>query len=168
MRNLIYVALVGLLILLVLPGAVSAANSNTVNITGSVGSYGSISIEVQDNNMTYGAMTRGLTYIQGTYVNVTATYPNWWVDAKDMQTTAPAYRGYMMDMTDEIKTLATPFLLGRDSIEWKNLTDDNGWMDYMTGTPGTYSQYANFKQTVNNYDSEGNYSITVTFVGGPY
>src|SRR5690606_36249844 len=95
MKKLVFGALIALLVLLVLPGAVSAASSDTITVTGSIG--GSIDVTVTAD-VNFGAMTPGSTYTDTTTdLSVTSTFASWTVSATDQN--AGANTGKMLSGT---------------------------------------------------------------------
>jgi hypothetical protein len=156
MSKLLFGAFVALLVLLVLPGAVSAATSDTVTVTGSIGGY--IDVSVTANTLDFGTMTvGGSPYSQSTAISVSSSYTSWGVDASDEKA---ANKGYMVDGT---KVLGTAFLLGKDGASYTNIASPI--VDYMSGSAGTATATVNAQQSVIVSDQQGSYSITVTFTG---
>jgi hypothetical protein len=165
MKYLVYAGLVALMVLVCLPSAVSAALTDTVVVSGSIG--GSLSVDVTpDAGVSWGAMSVGTKQDLTTAdLSVTTTYPTWHVDAADANVT---HKGYMHDST-------TNFNLN-NAFQVSN----NGAAGPWTAMTGTFTNFA--QKTSNGAgiwpydiglqqvivagdDAATNYQITVTFTG---
>lgn len=152
MKKILFIGLVLLALLLVLPGAVSAAEADIVTVSGSITGY--IDVSVTAESLGFGAMTvAGSPYTQSTPITVTSSFPSWGVDVTGTNS------GYM---TAGSTPLATAFLLGKDGSGYQTLPIT----DYMTGSAGATTATVNARQSVVVADPVGNYAITVTFTGG--
>lgn len=154
MRTLFYMALVGLLALLMLPGAVSAASSDTITVTGSIG--GSIDVIVTAD-VNFGAMTPGNTYSDtNTDLTVSSTFPSWTVSATDQN--AGANTGKMLSGAIP---LTNAFKINVNSGTYQGLP----FSPILTGGAGSAAADIGFQQQVVSGDQAGTYSITVVFTG---
>ena len=159
MRKLLFRALVALLVLLVLPGAVSAVEDDaTVTITGSIAE--SIAITVSDTDLDFEDMSTAAPEIAATDVTVTTTSNSWSVTASDEDTSNKGY----METTGLVK-LTNPFELSNSDGEpwtWHAMTTD--FPSFMSGTTaGVVADTAWVKQEIDLLDAKGTYSITITF-----
>jgi hypothetical protein len=164
MKYLVYAGLVALMILVCLPAGVSAAQADTVVVSGSIG--GSIDVDVTPNGgVPWGLMSLGTkTDLTTAGLNVTTTYPAWHVDAADA---SASHKGFMYD-TATTFNLSTPFRISKDG--------GTGWTA-MTGTFTNFAQKVNsgagvwpstigLQQVVAPADeAASNYQITITFTG---
>ncbi len=156
MRTLFYVALVGLVALLMLPGAVSAAESDTITVTGSIS--GSIDVTVTAD-VSFGAMTPGNTYTDTTTdLSVTSTYASWTVSATDQNTGANSGK-----MLTGLTPLSNVFQINVDAGAFQALP----FNPILTGSAGSDTADIGFQQQVVTGDQAGSYSITVLFTGAP-
>jgi|MudIll2142460700_1097286.scaffolds.fasta_scaffold273314_2 hypothetical protein len=158
MRKLFYVALIGLLALLVMPGVVSAAESDTVTVSGTIGGY--IDVAVAADTLSLGTMTIAGPNTAATSLTVSSSFNSWGVDVSANNA------GYMADATpDPDVPLDTLFDISNDAgATWHQL--GTTWTDFFTGTAGTgMTETVNVRQIVTVGDPAGTYSITVTFTG---
>ena len=154
MRKFFYVALIGLIALLVMPGVVSAAPSDTITVTGSIG--GSIDVTVTAD-VNFGAMTPGNTYTDtNTDLSVTSTFTSWTVSATDQN--AGANTGKMLSGTTP---LTNAFRINKNAGAYQNLP----YNGILTGGAGSATADIGFQQQVVPGDQAGAYSITVVFTG---
>jgi hypothetical protein len=154
MRTIVLTGLVVLALLIVLPAAVSAAESDTVTVTGSINGY--IDVSAASKSLSFGAMTvSGSPYTQSTSITVITSYPSWGVDV------AGTNDGFMYDSATSTK-LATAFQLGKNGLNYTTLPIT----DYMSGlAAGETTATANARQAIVTADPVGSYSIIVTFTG---
>jgi hypothetical protein len=158
MKKLFYVALVGLFALLVLPGAVSAASSDTITVSGNIG--GSIDVWLNQDYVDFGAMTAGNTYTNNTTtLAFSSNYASYTISATDLNTGTNS--GKMLAGTTP---LANSFQINEmggafHALPWSPMftvnTGGEGWTDI------------GFRQQVVLDDDPGSYSITVVFTGAP-
>jgi hypothetical protein len=165
MRKLFFGAFLALLMLLVLPGAVSASNEADVNVIGQIGSTFDITVGL--TQLRFGEMSAGNTYTNSTTITVTTNLPSWRVDASDKDAgTKGELAGYMITSLTEnpMIKLQTLFELGKDGTYGADIA--NVVEDYMTGDSTGGSATVNVQQQVVENDPAGNYFITVYFTGG--
>lgn len=154
MRKLYYIAFAGLLALLVLTGAVSAAGSDTITVSGSIG--GTIDVTVTAD-VSFGAMTPGSTYTDSTTdLSVTSTFASWTVSATDQNTGANS--GKMLSGTTP---LTNAFRINVNSGAFQALP----YSPILSGGAGSATADIGFQQQVVSGDQAGAYSITVVFTG---
>jgi len=158
MRKMLLAGLAALLMLLVLPGAVSAALVDTVTVSGTI----SISMDVSASPETieFSTMVNGTMESSTTTVTVTTTSANWNVKASDELATT---KGFMYK-TGPVK-LTAPLYLSKDTgATVRSLRAD--WTGFMSGTTaGTTPQVTTIQQVIYPTDSSGSYTITITFTG---
>jgi hypothetical protein len=147
-----------------LPAAVSAALTDTVVVSGSIG--GSLSVDVTpDVGVSWGAMNVGTkTDLTSADLNVTTTYPVWHVNAADASAT---HKGLMNDAGTNFN-LTNAFEISNNA--------GSGWTP-MTGTFTNFAQKTSsgagiwpfdigLRQSILAVDEAAtNYQITVTFTG---
>ncbi|KQC07399.1 MAG: hypothetical protein APR55_04025 [Methanolinea sp. SDB] len=154
MKKVIFTGLVALFLLLALPGAVSAAESDTITVTGSIG--GTIDVSVTAD-VGFGAMTPGNTYTDETTVlTVTSTFAGWTVDAADQNTGAGT--GYMLSSGTP---LSNPFEINVDAGAYQGLP----FSPIFSGSAGTDTADIGVQQQVVVGDQAGSYTITIVFTG---
>jgi hypothetical protein len=154
MRKLFYMALIGLLALLVIPGVVSAGSSDTITVTGSIG--GSIDVTVTAD-VNFGAMTPTNTYTDTTTdLSVTSTFNSWTVSATDQN--AGANTGKMLSGTTP---LTNAFRINKNAGTYQNLP----YAAILTGGAGSATADIGFQQQIVAGDQAGSYTITVVFTG---
>jgi hypothetical protein len=162
MRSFLLIGLVMLAVLVCLPAAVSAAESDTVVVSGSIGA--TIDVDVTPNTVvSWGTMAVGIRQDLGTVsLNVTTTLPAWHVDAADAKET---YKGYMVNGTTN---LTNPFQLSNDGSTWIPMTGTfNNFQQLSSGGAGIHNYPVRLQQVIAATDAEGsNYQITITFTGG--
>ena len=154
MRKMLFIGLVLLALLCAMPAAVSAAGSDTVIVSGSIG--GSIDVtagsDIDFSSMPVGTETGSVS------TSVTTTYTTWYLRASD---DAPAAtKGYMF-RTGPVK-LQNPLKIGIEATPTAVLTT----VPYTvrTGTAaGTFTDTVNVAQQIVGTDAAGSYSMTVTF-----
>ncbi len=153
MRKIFYLALPGLLALLILTGVVSAGSSALVNISGTVG-Y--LEVTATPGNLTFGNMIAVNVYNTSTILEVESSFPEWRVDASDQNTGLNS--GFMLSGS-------TP--LTNDIILIVDQTPIAPWYNIMSGQAGTTSEEIEFHQAVVNEDTPGDYTITIVFTAYP-
>ncbi|HNB02843.1 MAG TPA: hypothetical protein PLV88_01005 [Methanoregulaceae archaeon] len=154
MKKLVFGALIALLALLVLPGAVSAGPSDTITVTGSIG--GSIDVTVTAD-VNFGAMTPGNTYTDtNTDLSVTSTFASWTVSATDQN--AGENTGKMLSGTTP---LANAFKINVNAGAFQPLP----YSPILSGSAGSSTADVGFQQQVVSGDQAGSYTITVVFTG---
>jgi hypothetical protein len=140
-----------------LPVGVSAAGSDTVTVSGSIGI--SIDVSASQKTIDFASMAAGVDESGQSTITVATTSTSWSVTASDARATT---KGYMY-RTGDVK-LASPFRLSKDNSVFTPLTSDIS--NFMSGTSaGTFNQIAYVKQSISPADSSGSYSITTTFTG---
>ena len=150
---MLFAGLAALLVLLVLPGAVSAASSDTVVVSGDIGGY--IDVAVTSESLSLGTMVVGTPATASTTLTVSSSYATWGVDASDatnggyMKNGAVALTNlFQINNGGAYDDLATPFT------------------DFFTGSAGVgQTKPVNVQQSITAADASGTYSITVTFTG---
>ncbi len=162
MRSFLLVGLVVLAVLVCLPMVVSAAPSDTVVVSGSIG--GSIDVDVTPNTgVPWGLMAIGtMTDLDSADLNVTTTYSAWHVDAADAKTPDT---GYMVNGTTP---LTNPFQLSNnDGTGWTPMTGTfTNFQSQASGGAGIHIYNIGLQQVITATDPEGaNYQITITFTG---
>ncbi len=160
MKKLVFGALIALLVLLVLPGAVSAAETDTVVVSGTIGGY--IDVAITADTLSLGTMTVAGPNTAATTLTVSSSFNSWGVDASDAKT---PNKGYMVTADATPIPLDTLFDISNDAgTSWHQL--GTPWTDFFTGTAGTgMTETVDVKQVVTAADPAGSYSITVTFTG---
>jgi hypothetical protein len=154
MRKIVLIGLVLVALLVALPGAVAAANSDTIVVSGNIG--GDISVSIT-GDVTFGAMTPGNTYTDTTTdLSVSSTFPLWTVTATDQN--AGADTGKMLSGTTP---LTNPFQINKNGGAYQGLP----YNAILTGSAGTTSADIGFQQQIVSGDLAGSYSITVVFTG---
>jgi hypothetical protein len=157
MKKLIVGVLIALLTLLVLPGAVSAASTDAITVTGNVVA-GTIDVSVS-GDVTFGTMTPGMNTIpETTVLSVATTLPSWAVTATD-QNTNVVTKGYMRSA---MLGLSNPFLITRTGQTDHDIIHP---YEILQGTGPTAMANIGFKQKVASTDTPAGYSITVVFTG---
>jgi hypothetical protein len=157
MRKMLLAGLAALLVLLVLPGAVSAAtDSKTVTVTGSIGL--SVSVGVSPATVDFSTMQAGTEESSQTTVTVTTTSASWNVLASDNNA---ATKGYMY-RTGPVK-LTNALRFGKTADPTGTLVTDQ--TNFMSGTAaGTHTQIAYVEQDIAPADAQGSYTMTITFL----
>lgn len=157
MKKLLLAGIVALVVLLVFPMAVSAAN--TVNVTGNIANY--ISVNVNLTGTTFGTMAAGQTYTNNSaQLNTTTSSVNWHIDVSDPK--VGSQKGYMN--RTPTANLTYPFQLSKDGITYQPLTAD--YANFQSGSAaGAFLQLVYQRQQVVLTDSYGAYSITNIFTG---
>lgn len=163
MRTFLLIGFVVLVALVCLPAGVSAATTDTVVVSGSIG--GSIDVDVTpDVGVSWGGMTIGTrTDLTSADLNVTTTYPAWHVDAADAKGTNT---GYMVNGTTN---LTNPFQLSNNGgSSWTPMTGVfTNFQQLTSGGAGIHTYNIGLQQIIAASDAEGaNYQITITFTGG--
>jgi hypothetical protein len=156
MNKLLFAGIIALVVLLVFPMAVSAAN--TVSINGFVPV--TQSIDVGPSSFNFGSM--GAVNIAGpSYVDVTTSSTSWHVDATSSGNTTAGY----MANTTQAKWLGAAFNMSYvNGPTWHQTTSVSGpWTTFMSGSAGHYNQTVYVQQLVAPTDSSGTYSIVATF-----
>ena len=137
MKYLVYAGLVALIALVCLPAGVSAALTDTVVVSGSIG--GSLDVDVTPNGgVSWGAMSVGTKQDLTTAdLTVTTTYPVWHVNAADASVT---HKGYMNDVTSNFN-LTNAFQISNngatgpwtayDRYVYQLRPEDQWWCRYM-------------------------------------
>lgn len=155
MKKILFTGLVVLALLLALPAAVSAAESDAVTVSGSIGGY--IDVDVAAASLNFGSMVVGTPSTASTTLTVDSSYNSWGVDASatnggKMQAGTISLTN-LLDISNNAgstwTTLATPFV------------------DFFSGTAGVdLTKTVDVRQSITSSDPSGAYSITVTFTGG--
>jgi hypothetical protein len=164
MNKILFVGIVVLMVLVCLPVAVSAAPTDTVVVSGSIG--GSIDVDVTpDAGVSWGAMAIGTrTDLTTAKLNVTTTYPAWHVDAADAKVTN---KGFMVNGTTN---LTNPFELSKNGAPgpWIPMTGTfTNFQQFTSGGAGIHLYDIGLQQVIVATDAEGsNYQITITCTGG--
>jgi hypothetical protein len=170
MRKMLFAGLAALFIFLVLPGAVSAATSDIVVVSGSIG--GAIDVSVVDGTtgnpagtLSFGAMSGTKTDLTSRDLKVVTTYAKWQVDAEDKKTTN---KGYMVDTT--AGKLTNKFQLSNNpdtTPTWKDMdVVFTKFFEKTSAGAGTWTNGIGFQQVIAGGDPAGtNYQITITFTG---
>ena len=158
MKRMFIMGALALIVLLALPGAAMAADSQTVTVTGSIGGY--ITVSLTDTALGWETMVVG-DNTDSTTLTVSSSFANWGVDVSANNA------GYMVDATPEPDALlGSPLGISNDGGTSYN-TLSSTWTDFFSGTPGTgQTESVDVKQTISESDSSGTYSITITFQGG--
>jgi hypothetical protein len=164
MKYLLYAGFAALLILAFLPAPVSAALSDTVVVSGSIG--GSLSVSVTpDTGVSWGAMNVGTkTDLTTADLSVVTSYPAWHVDATDANV---SHKGYMYDTTTTYK-LASPFQVSNTGGgSWTAMTGSfTNFAQKATNGAGTWPYDIGLQQAISGTDqAASNYQITITFTG---
>ncbi len=157
MKSIVYLALAGLIALLVFPGAVSAAGSDTVVVSGSIGT--TMEVNAEAASISFSTMQNGTPSTGNTNVNVVTTAATWHVTASDANA---ATKGYLY-RTGPVK-LTYPLNFGTAANPTGTLVTDS--TSFMSGTSaGSFSQAAYVRQVVATADAAGSYTMTITFTG---
>jgi len=155
MRKIVFIGLVLLALLVAMPSAVSAAN--TVEISGTISA--AISVNVDNAAINFGSMTNGVEESANTHVDVVTSSDSWSVTAADTKTTN---KGFMTKPTDVKLFNALRFGTAADPTGTLT-TDIPNWM---SGTSaGTFTQNVYVEQDIAQTDSDGAYTMTITFTG---
>ncbi len=159
MRKIVLIGLVLLALLVTMPAAVSAADTDTVYVSGSIGL--SIEVDAAPAAIDFGSMEAGHDETGSTVVNVVTTGTSWTVTASDTKTTE---KGKMTTNADGTgKVLANAFQISNDGTNFSPLTSNFAFMS--GSSAGSFSDTADVKQVIAAADSSGTYQITVTFTG---
>jgi hypothetical protein len=162
MKKLLFGAFVALLVLLVIPGAVSAGDDDFVTVHGSISP--AFDITVTADELYFGPMTAG-TYDQSTIITVTSNLASWSVDASDIDAdTKGDNTGFMALDATGTQPLQTLFQVGKNGADYRNIATPI--LDYMTGGVSGGSATVNVRQQVVAGDPAGDYFITVLFKSG--
>jgi hypothetical protein len=157
MRFLTLAGLVALVMLVAMPAAVSAAGSDTVVVSGSIGT--TMEVNALAATIDFGSMTNTTPATGSTNVNVVTTSTSWNVKASDANT---ATKGYLYK-TGPVK-LTYPLYFGTVASPTGTLVTDIS--NFMSGTSaGSFDQMAYIKQVIAVADSSGAYTMTITFTG---
>jgi hypothetical protein len=161
MKKILFIGLVLLALLIVMPAAVSAAetDSDAVTVSGSIGL--AIDVSVTPAAIPFDTMTAGVDETGSTVVKVTTTSSSWTVTATDQKANN---KGYMTTVSDGTgKKLASMLNFGKSASPSGNLPDAT----FMTGLAPVKDQLetAYVKQSIAAADSDGAYSIVITFTG---
>jgi len=162
MKKILFVGFVVLMMLVCLPVAVSAAPTDTVVVSGSIG--GSIDVDVTpDIGVSWGVMTVGTrTDTTTADLNVTTTYNAWRVDAADAKT---PNKGLMVD-SGTGRTLTNAFQVSNGGASYTPMTGSLLFQQLTTDGAGTHLYDIGLQQVISGTDPAGsNYQITVTFTG---
>lgn len=157
MKKLIFGALIALLALLILPGAVSAAeDSDTVTISGSIGL--AVDVSVSPASINFDTMSTGVEESGQTTVSLTTTSASWSVTAADLNA---ATKGFMYRAGPV--PLVNALRFGKTANPTGTLVAD--MTDFMAGTaPITgATQVAYIEQDIAATDASGSYTMTITF-----
>lgn len=155
MKKIDFTGLILIALLVALPGAVSAAPSDTVIVSGSIG--GSIDVtagsDIDFSSMAVGTETGSVS------TSVTTTYTTWYLRASDASATN---KGYMVRAGPV--ALQNPIRIGTETNPTAVLTT-NPYV-VRTGTAaGTFTDTVNVAQQIVGTDAAGSYSITITLTG---
>jgi hypothetical protein len=157
MRKILFIGLVLLALLVAMPAAVSAAASDTVTVSGSIGGF--IEVDVAAATLSLGSMTVAGPNTAATTMNVNSSYAAWGVDVSTTNS------GKMVDTTPNPDlTLTNPLQFSNDvGVNWHTVS----MTDFFTGSAGPiHSETIDVKQEIVTADPAGdNYSITLTFTG---
>jgi hypothetical protein len=162
MKKILFVGIVALMVLVCLPGAVFAAPTDTVVVSGSIG--GSIDVDVTpDAGVSWGVMTVGTrTDTTTADLNVTTTYNAWRVDAADAKTTN---KGLMVDAGTG-RFLTNPFQVSNGGAVWTPMTGSLLFQQLSSDGAGTHLYDIGLQQVIAATDEAAdNYQITITFTG---
>jgi hypothetical protein len=164
MKHFIYAGIIALMILVSLPASVSAALTDTVVVSGSIG--GSLSVAVTpDTGVSWGAMNVGTkSDLTTADLSVVTTYPAWHVDATDANV---SHKGYMYDTATTYK-LASPFQISNNGgTTWTAMTGIfTNYAQKTSNGAGTWPFDIGLQQVISATDSAAsNYQITITFTG---
>lgn len=157
MRKLVILCAFVIALMIALPAAVSAADTDTVVVQGSIGV--SIDVSVEDASIDFSSMSTAAPETADTDVTVTTSSTSWSVTASDAKTTN---KGFM------VKTGPVPlhnaFELSNDGSAYNALTSN--FVNFMTGSAaGASTDTAYMRQVIASNDENGAYEITVTFTG---
>jgi hypothetical protein len=157
MRKKLFIGLVLLVLLVAMPVAVSAGGSDTVVVSGSIGT--TMEVNALAATIDFGSMTNTTPATGSTNINVITTSTSWNVKASDANT---ATKGYLYK-TGPIK-LTYPLNFGTVASPTGTLVTD--YANFMTGTTaGSFNQMAYVKQVIALADTSGAYTMTITFTG---
>lgn len=158
MKKLLLAGIIVLAVLLAFPMAVSAAN--TVTVSGSIANTISVNVNLTGTFLSNN-MVAGQTYTNNSaLLNTTTTSYSWHTDASDQK--VGLQKGYMN--RTPTANLTYPFQLSKDGSSYSPLTSD--YTNFMSGSSaGAFEQLVYQKQLIVVTDSQGAYSITVTFTG---
>ncbi|HPA08585.1 MAG TPA: hypothetical protein PLK36_10515 [Methanoregulaceae archaeon] len=163
MKKLVFGALIALLALLVLPGAVSAGPSDTITVTGSIGAYIDVDVSAASLTLMPNPMTTTEKSAATTNLVVDSSYTSWGVDVSD-EKTIENHKGYMVTADATPIPLGTLFEIGEAAGPWYNLNVI--LTDFFTGSAGQdMTKTFVVRQGITPADPAGTYSITVTFTG---
>lgn len=157
MKKMIFGAFIALLVLLMLPGAVSAAtDTDAVTITGSIGL--ALDVSVSPDSISFDTMSTMAEESGQTTVSLTTTSASWSVAAADLNS---GTKGYMYRPGPVTLTNALRF--GKTANPTGTLQTD--MVDFMSGTaPATgTTQIAYIEQDIAAADASGSYTMTITF-----
>jgi hypothetical protein len=164
MKYLTLAGLVALVVLVCLPAAVSAALTDTVVVSASIG--GSLSVDVTpDAGVSWGALNVGTkTDLTSADLSVVTTYPAWHVDAADANV---SHKGYMYDTATTYK-LANPFQISSNGgTGWTAMTGTfTNFAQKTTDGAGTWPSDIGLQQVIAAGDEAAtNYQLTITITG---
>jgi hypothetical protein len=159
MRKMLFLGLVLIALLVAMPAAVSAAETDTVLVSGNIGL--SMDVTASTDTISFGSMASGVDETGSTVVTVVTTGSSWTVTASDAKATS---KGYMTTNADGTgKVLANAFRISNDGTTFSPLTSSYAFMS--GATAGTFTDTADVKQAIAVADASGTYQITVTFTG---
>ena len=162
MNKILFVGIVVLMVLVCLPVAVSAAPTDTVVVSGSIG--GSIDVDVTpDAGVSWGAMAIGTrTDTTTADLNVTTTYNAWRVDADDAKT---PNKGLMVD-SGTGRVLTNPFEVSNGGASYTPMTGSLLFQQLTSEGAGIHLYDIGLRQVIVSTDeAANNYQITITFTG---
>ncbi len=159
MRKMLLAGLAALLVLLVLPGAVSAASDmDNVTVSGTIGP--TVALSVAPAAIPFATMLNGTPATGSSVVNVTTNSASWSVTATDAKATN---NGYMTTVADGTGLkLAAKFNFGQAANPTTYLPDPS----FMSGTapaPSGTTKTAYVRQVISVGDAAGVYQIVITF-----
>jgi hypothetical protein len=164
MRKMLFIGLVLLALLCAMPAAVSAALTDTVVVSGSIG--GSLDVDVTPNaGVSWGAMNVGTkTDLTTADLSVVTTYPAWHVDAADANVT---HKGYMHDSITNFNLNNAFQVSNNGGSGWTPMTGPfNNFAQKTTAGAGTWPYDIGLQQVISGTDEAAtNYQITITFTG---
>jgi len=160
---MLFIGLVLLALLCAMPAAVSAALTDTVVVSGSIG--GSLDVDVTPNvGVSWGAMSVGTkTDLTSADLSVDTSYAKWHVNAADAKTTN---KGYMVDAT--AGNLSNSFQISNNGgSTWTAMTGTfTNFAQKTSNGAGVWPSDIGLQQVIAEADEAGtNYQITVTFTG---
>jgi hypothetical protein len=159
MRKMLFIGFVLIALLVAMPAAVSAAGSDTVVVSGNIGT--TMEVNAIATAIDFSAMQNGTPETGSTNVNVVTTSTSWNVKVSDANS---ATKGYLYK-TGPVK-LTYPLNFGTTSDPTVTLVTD--YSNFMTGTTaGSFDQMAYVKQIIALADTSGAYTMTITFTGTP-